>query len=238
MTVTCPSCNASLNIPEDRLPKGKVVTAACPRCKGSITIDTTGAAPAPPAPAPPPAAPPAPSPAPPPPDPPTAAPPEAAPSPAARPAPPVEVAQTAEERRQPQALVCIPAGAERTQVLATLKELGFAAQIMEDAEQALEKLRFTPFALAVLRDGFGGDAKPVVKYVSQMVMMTRRNMLSVLISPDAKTIDPAYAYSRSVELLIQPGDLAHFTADLKQALAEHAQTYRVYKEILQQMGKT
>jgi hypothetical protein len=147
------------------------------------------------------------------------------------------VEQSAEERRLPQALVCVPAGPERTQVLATLKELGFAAQVMEGAEQALEKLRFTPFALAVLRDGFGGDANPVVKYVSQMGMMTRRHMLSALISPDAKTNDPAYAYSRSVELLIQPGDLAHFTADLKQALTEHAQVYRVYKEILQQMGK-
>ncbi len=237
MTVTCPSCNASLNIPDDRLPKGKVVTAACPRCKGPITIDTTGAAPAPPAPAPPPAASPAPSPAAPPAGPSTAAHSEAAPSPAARPAPPVEVAQTAEERRQPQALVCIPAGTERTQVLATVKELGFGAQVMEDAEQALEKLRFTPFALAVLRDGFGGEANPVVKYVSQMAMMTRRNMLSVLIIPDVKTNDPAYAYSRSVELLIEPADLAHFTADLKQALTEHGQVYRVYKEILHQMGK-
>ena len=226
MTVTCPSCNASLNIPDDRLPKGKVVTAACPRCKGPITIDTTGAA----APAPPP---PAPSPA----EPPAAAHREAPPPPAARPAPPVEVEQSAEERRLPQALVCVPAGPERTQVLATLKELGFAAQVMEGAEQALEKLRFTPFALAVLRDGFGGDPNPVVKHVSQMGMMTRRHMLSALISPDAKTNDPAYAYSRSVELLIQPGDLAHFTADLKQALTEHAQVYRVYREILQQMGK-
>ncbi|MBI4537645.1 MAG: zinc-ribbon domain-containing protein, partial [candidate division NC10 bacterium] len=48
MIVTCPSCHASLNIPDDRLPKGRVVTAACPRCKGPITIDTTGTAPAPP----------------------------------------------------------------------------------------------------------------------------------------------------------------------------------------------
>ncbi|MBI4537037.1 MAG: hypothetical protein HY712_03665, partial [candidate division NC10 bacterium] len=202
---------------------------------GPITIDTTGTAPAPPAPAPPPPAPPSPPAAPP--EPPAAAQPEATPPPAQRPAPPVEVTQSAEERRLPQALVCVPAGPERTQVLAALKELGFAAQVMEEAEQALEKLRFTPFALAVLRDGFGGEANPVAKYVSQMGMMTRRNMLSAVISPDVKTNDPAYAYSRSVELLIQPGDLVHFTADLKQALAEHAQTYRVYKDILQQMGK-
>ncbi|MBI3084587.1 MAG: zinc-ribbon domain-containing protein, partial [candidate division NC10 bacterium] len=41
MTVTCPSCHTSLSIPDERLPKGKVLTAACPRCKGQIVIDTS-----------------------------------------------------------------------------------------------------------------------------------------------------------------------------------------------------
>jgi hypothetical protein len=70
-----------------------------------------------------------------------------------------------------------------------------------------------------------------------MGMMTRRNMLTVLISPGAKTNDPASAYSRSVELLLQPEDLPQLAVDLKRALADHAQTYRVYREVLQQIGK-
>src|SRR5512147_122139 len=49
MTVTCPKCHASLTIPDDRLPKGKVVTAACPRCAGPISIGMTAAASAAPA---------------------------------------------------------------------------------------------------------------------------------------------------------------------------------------------
>ena len=44
MIVTCPNCQANLTIPDDRLPKGKAMTAACPRCKGAITIDMTGVA--------------------------------------------------------------------------------------------------------------------------------------------------------------------------------------------------
>ena len=225
MTVTCPSCNASLNIPDDRIPRGKVVTAACPRCKGPITIDATAPEPSEPSPSPSP-------------------PPAAAPAPpaAARPAGPPpgpegESTQTAEERRQPQALVCVPAGQEQAQVLASLKELGFAPQVVETTEVALEKLRFTPFVLAVIRDGFGGDDNPVVTHVAQMGMMIRRNMLVALISPGARSNDPPSAYSRSVELLLPPGDLGQLTVDLRRALAEKEQVYRAYKDILQQMGK-
>jgi hypothetical protein len=32
---------ATLTVPDERLPKGKVVTAVCPRCKGPISIDMT-----------------------------------------------------------------------------------------------------------------------------------------------------------------------------------------------------
>lgn len=227
MTVTCPSCNASLNIPDDRVPKGKVVTAACPRCKGPITIDTTDA----PAPAPAPEAPMASAAA--------APPPSPAPEIPAAPSTPAAAApdQSAGDRRQPQALVCAPAGPEQAQVVADLKELGFAPQVPETVEQALEGLRFTPFALAVVRDGFGGDANPVVSHIAEMGMAKRRTMLVVLISPGARSHDPASAYSRSVELLLSPEDLPHLVRDLTQALAEKEQTYRVYQDILRQMGK-
>lgn len=38
---------ATLTVPDERLPKGKVVTAVCPRCKRPISIDTTADAPKP-----------------------------------------------------------------------------------------------------------------------------------------------------------------------------------------------
>ncbi|MGH7536876.1 MAG: hypothetical protein ACREMG_15035, partial [Gemmatimonadales bacterium] len=41
MTVTCPSCKTTLVIPDDRLPRGKAVTAGCPQCKGKIVIGPT-----------------------------------------------------------------------------------------------------------------------------------------------------------------------------------------------------
>jgi HD-like signal output (HDOD) protein len=39
MQVACENCAKSYNLPDDRLPKGKLVTFPCPSCKSKITLD-------------------------------------------------------------------------------------------------------------------------------------------------------------------------------------------------------
>ena len=39
MQVTCDSCGKSYNLPDDRLPSGKIVTFPCPACKEKVTLD-------------------------------------------------------------------------------------------------------------------------------------------------------------------------------------------------------
>ncbi|HYL81517.1 MAG TPA: hypothetical protein VEU07_11935, partial [Candidatus Acidoferrum sp.] len=131
MTVTCPTCNATLTFPDERLPKGKVVTAACPQCKGKIVIDTTGTAP----------------------------PPSAAGGPAG-----AESAASPEQpaayggQAQPRALVCVTDHGERDLVLAALRQQKCAISVAPTAPEAIERLRFTAYAVLVLRDGFGSNA--------------------------------------------------------------------------------
>jgi hypothetical protein len=119
MTVTCPTCKASLSLPDDRLPKGKAVTAACPHCKGKIVIDLTGAGASAPA-----------------------------------PTPPESPAAYAEER-QPLPWCASPPRQSGEEVLATLRRAGYAPQVASDAADAIGRLRFTAYALVILRDGFG-----------------------------------------------------------------------------------
>jgi predicted Zn finger-like uncharacterized protein len=40
MKVVCPTCNTSYNIPDNKIPQGKRVTATCKRCGGKIIIET------------------------------------------------------------------------------------------------------------------------------------------------------------------------------------------------------
>jgi CheY-like chemotaxis protein len=209
MTVTCPTCHASLTVPDDRLPKGKVVTATCPRCKGPIQIGE--AAPA----APPAATPPA-----------TAA----APLPAAG----------YDEQRQPRALVCADAPEERTQILASLKEAGYQAQAVADAAEALERLRFTPHAVAVIRDGFGAadaSGNPLLDGLAEIGMGTRRHFAVVLVSDRVPALDAMAAFARSVDVVIHPSDLQHLPDALQRCVADVERKYRALMESMRALGK-
>lgn len=217
MTVACPSCKATLTIPDDRLPKGKVVSAACPQCKGKIVIDLTGSASVPDAAK------------------------EAAATPVSAPvpAPPIAPA-TYSEQRQPLALVCMGAPTERDQVVAALKAEGYAAQVATSTADAIQRLRFMAYALAVIREGFGataGEGNPVLDHVAEMPMGARRGMHVVFISPNASSHDSTAAFTRSVNLVLNLKDLPHLAEALKRSLTETEQAHRVLLDSLRAHGK-
>jgi CheY-like chemotaxis protein len=203
MTVTCPKCRVALNVPHDRLPKGKAVNAACPKCGGSVVIGTTG----------------------------PSMPPEAV----APPAP----ASYGDRRRQP-ALVCVPDPAERQQVLAALDDAGYAAHVAAGPAEALERLRFTAYAVAVVREGFDGPAvtaSSVCEALAETPMGTRRNTHTVFVGPSVTSHDVAAAFAKSVDLTIHPHDLPHFSEALKRSLAETEQLYRTFRDAQRALGK-
>ena len=41
MQITCEQCQSKFNIADEKIPEGKVSTLRCPKCKSTITIDTT-----------------------------------------------------------------------------------------------------------------------------------------------------------------------------------------------------
>lgn len=211
MTIICPTCKASLNLPDDRLPKGKVVTAACPHCKGKLVIDTTQGPPAP----------------------------ASAPA-AAAPAPPPDEPASYAEQAQPRALVCVADAAERDQVLATLKGEGYLAHVANDAADAAERFKFTPYEVVILRDGFGsaaGDGNPVLDHLAEIRMAARRLMHVVFVSPGVRSHDPAAAFAKSVDLVLHVNDLPHLADALSRSRKETERTYRVLLETLRTTGK-
>lgn len=219
MTVTCPSCKATLTIPDDRLPKGKVVSAACPQCKGKVVIDLTGSASIP--------------------DSAKKTTPTSESAPMSAPAPPM-ASTTYSEQRQPLALVCTSAQAERDQVVAALKAEGYAAQVATSAADAIQRLRFMDYAVAVIREGFGsaaGEGSPVLDHVAEMPMGSRRGMQVVLISPNAGSHDSTAAFTRSVNLVLNVKDLPHLAEALKRSAAETEQAHRMLLDSLRAHGK-
>jgi CheY-like chemotaxis protein len=214
MTLSCPTCHASLTIPDERLPRGKLIGASCPHCKGRVTIDTTASASAP---APPPdATPPAPAPAP-------------------EPAPPGY-----REEERPAALICVGAPAEREAIAAAMRQEGYRVETAGDPAETIQRLRFTAYALVILREGFGsakGDANPVLDHLADMPMAARRDMAVLLVSTTLRSHDPAAAFARSVTLVLHVNDLPHLAAAVKRSRAEADETYSVFLESLRSAGK-
>ncbi len=218
MTVTCPSCHASLTVPDERLPKGKLVAATCPRCKGPIQIDTREAVPPATPPAQPPAQPPATS---------------------SQPAAPV-APRAYGEQRQPRALICADGLQDQAQLLDMMKEAGYQVQVAADAADAAERLRFTPHAVAVIRDGFGGageERSPLLDSIAEMGTGMRRHLCVILLSDRLPALDPMVAFAQSVDVIIHPNDLAHLPDALQRSLEGNERKYHVLKESLRAANK-
>ena len=199
MTITCPTCKASLTIPDDRIPKDKAVSAACPQCKGKIVIDLTAPL-----------------------------------------APPPEAPTSYGEQGHPLALVCVDDPAEREQVMAVLRAQNYAPRAPTSAADAIQRLRFMAYALLVLRDGYGSagaDGKPVLDYLAEMSMATRRLMHVVFVSPEVRSHDVAAAFAKSVNLVLHVNDLPHLPEALKRSREETEQAHRVLLESLRALGK-
>jgi CheY-like chemotaxis protein len=210
MNVTCPGCAAPLTIPDERLPKGKVATAVCPRCKGPISIDMTAVSPQP-APPKPPAAP-----------------------------PPAEEPEGYQAREQPHALVCVNVPAERQQIITILKQLGYVPHSCKDSGEATGRLRLAAYAIVVLSAAFdppGQDGPSIRACLADMGMTGRRNIHVVLIDPGMASNDQRAAFAHSVDLVLNPNDLPRFEEALGRSRTETETRYRVLKESLRAMGK-
>lgn len=209
MNVTCPGCTATLTIPDDGLPKGKAVTAACPRCKGPITIDRTADAP-PPEPA------------------------ATPPVPAA-----VETEEYPEQGRlRALVCVHTPAERQQVVTsLKRIGYAPHSAKDSGEAIERLRISSCDIVVLTDGFDPPGQDGPSIRACLADMGMTGRRNVHVVLIDPGQASNDPRAAFARSVDLVLHPNDIPHFEEALGRSKAETEVRYRVLKECLQAMGK-
>jgi CheY-like chemotaxis protein len=143
------------------------------------------------------------------------------------------------EEPQP-ALICIDDEARRAAVAAAVEELGCQAQVPADAEAAIEMLRKTAFRVVVLDEGYEATApldNPVLKALDAMPIAARRHVFVMLIGADVHTLDHATAFARSVNAVVNAGDLGGLAPILRRAIADNDAFYRPLREVLHAAGK-
>lgn len=219
MEVVCEHCRAKMSIPEEKIPAGQRVTVACPKCKQKLVIERPGRK--------------------------KEAAPEGEPVRTTGPGEDYEYSEEdsaidlyGEGIRLALIMVGDPGSAEK--VKKALEELGYRPVAAKDTRDALGKMRFHHFNLAMLSDGFDGmplAQSPILHYLNRLSMSVRRKMFVTLIGSGFRTMDNMTAFSMSANMVVNPRDVDRLGVVLKKSLLEYERFYKVFTETLAEVGK-
>jgi CheY-like chemotaxis protein len=137
-------------------------------------------------------------------------------------------------------LVCEDSPERQAVIKAALDQLGFTMYPAKHAEDALERLRRDTFEVAIVDEQFqGGSAldNDVLQAIQLLPMSVRRYMFVALLGRAYKTFDNMMAFSRSVNVVVNLNDLPHLPAILRKGITENNEFYRIFREMLAEVGK-
>ncbi len=138
------------------------------------------------------------------------------------------------------ALVCEHDTVIREQVVGVLEMLEYHITVCDGARDALKKMRYHLYDLIVVNEMFDTadpNANGLLIFLERQNMAVRRGIFLLLISSRFRTMDNMAALHRSVNLIINPENIADFERILKRGLTDQALTYRVFRETLKRLGR-
>jgi len=231
MEVTCEQCKARFNIPDDKVPKDRVLKLNCPKCKGKISLgaevpeqppkaNETGEVPL------------------------------KMMNPSADKKPPEE-SYGYEDFTTDEALDFFEEGIKLALIMpnssmnddhlrAGLELIGYKCITTPNTRDAIGKLRFHHFDLIILADGFDSqplDHSVIVNYLNRLSMSVRRKIFLALISDNYKTMDNMMAFAMSANVVINSKDIQKLHLILKKAVSENERFYKVFTDTMVETGK-
>lgn len=140
----------------------------------------------------------------------------------------------------PQALVLMPEGEGREQVMKALTGLGYRAEMADDTDHALEKMQFFNYSSIVMHSRFSGknlSENRFHDFLGVMNMSRRRYIFYIIVGPEFKTFYNLEALSNSANLVVNEKDTPHFGIILRKAIPEYEELFGPYMEELKVQGK-
>ena len=223
MEVLCDECQATIQIPDERVPFKTTFRVKCPRCQRKIVansksdreevkiIGTPLSADLP------------------------------SKAPHSEGATSEEFLCETTERPHPGHHICLLC-LDQKKGLAFLKSLlegiGYTVDCLPSPDHALQRLRFNQYSIIILDDSFGAQVpNPVANYLMKLNMNARRDTFVILLGERFKTADQWQAFVESVNLVCHPVDLRQLPSIFRRALNEHERFYKVFNECLITAGK-
>lgn len=236
MDITCDHCKAKLNVPDDKLPPGKKIALACPKCKAKLLVSRPPAKEVP-----------------------------AKKETPVKKEPPAKKgtskqspAGAKDQRDVPDdqdqgnefleffgedrslALVIENNDDVAQKIRASIEEMGYKYVRAQNTREAIARMREYNFGLITLSDRFDGidlEYSPILEYLNHLSMSLRRRIFLVLIGKGFKTMDLMAAFSMSANLVMGADDLDNLTRALKQSMADNKRFYGIFMETLAEVGK-
>jgi CheY-like chemotaxis protein len=137
-------------------------------------------------------------------------------------------------------MVCVEAPERQAVIKAALDQLGLTMFPVKTTEEAVERLRREVFEVVILDEQFQGSSaldNEVLQGIQTLQMSQRRYMFVVLLGREYKTFDNMMAFSRSVNVVVNLNDLPHLPAILRKGVQDNNEFYRVFREMLAEVGK-
>ena len=211
MEVSCESCQARFNIPDAKLPVGKSVSAACPKCKQKIKIE----APSPYG------------------DQPSSGPVEENDAYDAAEKPFDFVEEDALT-----ALVCEDDPAVREKIKSTLALMEYNVSVAGSTREALKRMRYHNYELIVVNEAFDAssvETNGVLVFLERLPMSVRRNIFVCLSSARYRTMDHMMAFNKSVNMIINTKNIDEFGKVLSTGITDNDLFYRIYRDTLKDL---
>lgn len=226
MQIACPACGKRLQISDDKLPNERQVRIACPSCRErfvfeprSVPVTDTSEAFAVP----------------------TVIPTPGAGFTALFPSMQTLNIDIIESGPAPRALICLDTPSHQDECENMMPALGFnTVHVMSNQVQALTQLTQVAYdcvMLDALFDGSTQEANPILACVSELPMQQRRHMFVALCGMELDASDGMFAYSQSVNLIIDHADILDCRRTLEQQMALHKRIYKLFNDIRQELGK-
>jgi len=243
MQIICAGCDRPINIPDDKLPKGKAFMVTCPACKTKVRVDPQPASP-----------------------------PKGAPTAEWEgeeeyldmPGRVLDTDYSAEDEEdedlviynESDRLALVLDDKNREVWAKTLAEYhptwgslnihlaqeeGFKVQFAKSPGHAVHKLKFTQFNLVALHENYCNvhfEKSPVYKALTEMQMSQRRNIFVALTGAKFKTLNNMQAFGHSVNVVVNEKDLDKLPQILKKSIRENEIFYKIFRETLNSAGKS
>ncbi|HZF03296.1 MAG TPA: hypothetical protein VE932_03060 [Patescibacteria group bacterium] len=137
-------------------------------------------------------------------------------------------------------LVCENASERQAVIRAAIEQLGYTMLPAGTAEEASERLRRHAFEIVIVDERFESSGvldNVVLKILNTMPIGARRHVFVVLLGREFKTFDNMMAFARSVNVVVNLNDLPHLPAIIRKGLEDNDEFYRVFREMLTEVGK-